>query len=135
MAFTSCPPSAAVRGASADHLLAAPRPAGVAERVLLVGRDEALASDLARAGLGVVFVTPEELASRFRIEAAPLLVVSDPRDTVRYAGGYTDRKQSLAVRDLELIAAARAGRARDPLPLYGCAVSASLRSTVNPLGL
>ena len=58
-----------------------------------------------------------------------------PDGTVRYVGGYTDRKQGLDAKDLAIVADTRAGQDVAPLPIFGCAVSARLRAALNPLGM
>ena len=118
----------------AEHLASNPRPAGVTEHVVLVGRDDALATSLASRGFSVEMISAEQLAA-WGIEAAPIFVVLAPSGEVRYAGGYTERKQALFPRDREIVASLRAGHAVAPLPVFGCAVSAALERTLNPLGL
>ena len=119
----------------ADHVLSGGRPRDVTERVLLIGRDAELEARFASVGMPVALATEDDAATRFHVVAAPALVVVAPDDTVRYAGGYTERKQGPDPRDLAILAAIRAGRDVAPLPIFGCAVSARLRSTLNPLGL
>lgn len=119
----------------ANHLLTSDRPEGVAERVLLVGRSADLEARLAARGVRVVLTKSAELADRYHVQAVPLFVVVAPDDTVRYAGGYTARKQGPDPRDLEILAAARDDRFFARLPVFGCAVSARLRSSLNPIGL
>jgi hypothetical protein len=119
----------------ADHLLAGNRPADVAERVLLIGHDPKLEERFATAGLRLTNVSEDEAATRFGVVAAPTFVVVAPDGTVRYVGGYTERKQGPDPRDLAILARARMGEDVAPLPIFGCAVSARLRSSLNPLGL
>jgi thioredoxin-related protein len=122
-----------------EHLLAVPRPADVAERVVLVTEHRETAAEAIAAigahGFELDVVTPDQLVARYHVEAAPLLVIVDPRDTVRYVGGYTPRKQADDVRDLALIAAVRHGEPVEPLPTFGCAVGRALSSKVDPLGI
>jgi hypothetical protein len=118
-----------------DHLLSTNRPSDVVEEVLLVGRDTDLEARLTARGFRVVQVRPTELAERYHVTAAPLLIVTAPDDSVRYVGGYTTRKQGPGVRDLEIIEGARAARPLASLPVLGCAVSDKLRAMLNPLGL
>jgi hypothetical protein len=122
-----------------DHLLVRARPPGIAERIVLVTERPASTAGAAVAirarGFDLDVVTPEQLVARYRIEAAPLLVVADPRDTVRYVGGYTARKQGADIRDLAVIAAVQAGAPVEPLPTFGCAVGRALRSKLDPLGV
>jgi hypothetical protein len=119
----------------ADHLLAGARPADVTERIVLIGHDAVLEARFADTGWPVARVTEDEAATRFHVVAAPALAVLAPDDRVRYVGGYTERKQGPDARDLAILAAVRAGRDVPPLPIFGCAVSARLRSSLNPLGL
>jgi hypothetical protein len=121
-----------------DHLLGAPRPAGVAERVVWIAgahdppRAAAIAAIRAH-GFDLDVVTPDQLDARYHIQAAPILVVIDPTNTVRYVGGYTPRKQADDVRDGAIIAAVQRGERVKPLPTFGCAVGAALRTTIDPL--
>jgi hypothetical protein len=119
----------------AEHVLAGPRPAGVTERILLIGHDAGLETRFASEGFPVAVVTEDEAATRFHVVAAPALVILAPDDTVRYVGGYTERKQGPDPKDLAIVADARAGKDVSPLPIFGCAVSARLRASLNPLGL
>jgi hypothetical protein len=122
-----------------DHLLADSRPPGVAERIVLVTEHgTAGAASIAAIpahGFELDVVTPEQLVAEYHIEAAPLLVVVDPHDTVRYVGGYTPRKQAADVRDLAVIAAVQRGEAVEPLPTFGCAIGRALSSKLDPLGI
>jgi hypothetical protein len=119
------------------HLLSTARPAGIAERVVYVTEHPAEASttEIAAHGFELDVVTPDQLATDYHIEAAPLLVIVDPDDTVRYAGGYTPRKQADDVRDLAVITAVVHGEPVESLPAFGCAVGSRLSSTLDPLGV
>jgi hypothetical protein len=112
------------------HLLATPRPAGWSEIVLWVGGNDP-SSELTRR-FDVRRVTAADLAS-YEIEAAPLLVVVSPDGDVRYAGGYTDRKQGPVFHDLEILDAARRAVDLPALPLFGCATSERLRTALAKL--
>jgi hypothetical protein len=118
----------------ADHLMASARPAGVGEHILLVGHDTELAGNLARSGLSVTEIAEDDLVERYHVRAVPLLLVVAPDGAVRYVGGYTDHKQGPAPRDLEIVAAAIAGRAVPALPVLGCAVGRRLQVAFNPPG-
>jgi hypothetical protein len=126
-----------------DHLLARGVETGTTERVVLVrtgesageSNDPSTASRIKAAGFDLEVISTEDLANRYGIEAAPLLVVSDPQGAVRYVGGYTDRKQSVVIHDHEIIASLRGGAKVAPLPVFGCAVSKELGRRVDPLGL
>lgn len=122
-------------GRVVDHLLADPRPAGLAEKILWVGSVPELDARVQAGPMPVVRLEPEELGERFAIEGAPLLLVVDPFGVVRYHGGYTDRKQSLAIHDVEIIERLRGRDDVATLPLFGCAVSDRLRDLLDPFGL
>jgi hypothetical protein len=117
----------------AEHVLAGHRPPDLAERVLLIGRDANLEARFVAAGIAVVRTDENDAAVDYHVSAAPLFIVVAPDGSVRYAGGYTERKQGPNPRDLAILADARADREIPTLPVFGCAVSAQLRSTLNPL--
>jgi hypothetical protein len=112
-----------------DHLLSRSRPSDFAEIVLWVGG--AIPADLA-ARFDVRRVAARDLAS-YGIEAAPLLVALDPEGHVRYAGGYTTRKQGPKIEDRELLEASRSATRPEALPLFGCAVSDRLKRELSNL--
>jgi hypothetical protein len=119
-----------------DHLLSSPRPFGVAERVVLISEQpSAMAASITAHGFDLDVVSPDELVAKYHVEVAPLLVIADPGDNVRYVGGYTPRKQAADVRDLAVITAIRRGEAVEPLPTFGCAVGRALTDQVDPLGI
>jgi hypothetical protein len=118
-----------------DHLLRRRKLQDVGETVLMVGSDAALSEKLVHAGFSVVSTTAEMLAARYQIVSAPLLIVSDPQDEVRYLGGYTEQQQGLDLRDSAIIASLRAGGREIELPLLGCTTSASLQKILDPFGL
>ncbi|HSR98159.1 MAG TPA: hypothetical protein VLM79_13965 [Kofleriaceae bacterium] len=122
-----------------EHLLADRRPPGLAERIVLVTEHRAARAAWIAAipahGFELDVVTPEQLVADYHIEAAPLMVIVDPHDTVRYIGGYTPRKQAADVRDLAVIAAVQRGEIVEPLPTFGCAIGRALNSRLDPLGI
>ncbi|HEY4244457.1 MAG TPA: hypothetical protein VGM88_31805 [Kofleriaceae bacterium] len=113
-----------------DHLVSTVRPDGWSEIVLWIGDVDPPAELAAR--FDVRRVTPAELA-KLGIEAAPLLVAVSPDGVVRYAGGYTDRKQGPVNHDLEILAAARGDGPVPSFPLFGCAVSERLQQALSTL--
>lgn len=120
-----------------SHLLADPRPHDVVERIVLIATTvgaERIAAIRDR-GFDLEIVTPEQLGERYHVEAAPLMVVTDPSDKIRYVGGYTPRKQAADIRDVAVIEALHQGLQVEPLPTFGCAVGRSLRTKIDPLGL
>jgi hypothetical protein len=126
-----------------DHLLSRGAEAGARERIVFVrtrgsageGDEGAITTRIAAAGFDLDVTSADQLASRYGIPAAPLLVVSDPAGKVRYVGGYTDRKQSPVIRDQEIMGRLRNGERVETLPVFGCAVSAELDRSVDPFGL
>lgn len=108
---------------------------GIDEGVLLVGRERGLRATLERAGFRVSVLRERELSERFHLRTAPLLVVAAPDGELRYLGGYTERKQGLAVLDLQLISAAIQKKPSTALPVFGCAVSRSLQRLLDPFWL
>ena len=105
----------------------------VNEQIVLVGDAPELASRAKARGFHVDEVAPEELKVKYAVEAAPLLVVVDPRGRVRYCGGYTERKQGFEIKDTVIVSNLLAGEEVESLPVYGCAVSRSLQAVVDPL--
>lgn len=105
------------------------------ETVLLVGQERGHAHKLTARGFRVSVLTPGELGARFGLQAAPLLIVADADQRLRYVGGYTDRKQGAVLRDREILSAAQAERQLRELPVFGCAVSRALQQLVDPFGL
>ena len=59
----------------------------------------------------------------------------DPAGVVRYAGGYTARKQGLELRDRQILGDLMASGTTPLLPLYGCAVSKRLQAILDPIGI
>ena len=118
-----------------EHLATRRARTDVSESVLLVGPESDYSARMRAAGYRVELLEPLELVRRYKIQAAPLLIVSDPRDVIRYMGGYTERKQGLAMRDGEIIDALYRGQQTSELPLFGCAVSRSLQKLLDPWNL
>lgn len=116
-----------------DHLVSSGRAPDVVEKILWIGPPSTQLEVARSKGFRVSYVTAEQLATTYRIEAVPLLVVVDPAGVVRYAGGYTSRKQGPEIRDLEVLASARSAREVAALPLFGCAASRALKRTLDPV--
>ncbi len=120
-----------------EYLLAADRETSAEEWVLLVASktNSRWHSALRAQGFRTSIVSAEGLLTKFGIEAAPLFAVLDPEQRLRFVGGYTARKQSLAYQDIAALDALRSGLAPSPLPVFGCGVSNALQSALDPLGL
>jgi hypothetical protein len=117
------------------HLVERARFAGANELVLFVGRDPARQAAAERAGMRFVSASPEQLAARYGIEAAPLLAAFDAGGRLTYLGGYYDHPSTVFPRDEKIHAELAGGGAAAPLPVFGCAVSARLQKSVDPLGV
>jgi hypothetical protein len=115
----------------ADHLAGSERPRDWSELVLWVG-EGSVPPELTARGFAVERVTSGDL-QRFGVEAAPTLIALDPFGRVRYAGGYTERKQAAVVADLRILQAVRSGDTVDGLPIFGCAVSDRLKGELASL--
>jgi hypothetical protein len=109
--------------------------AHASEVVLLVGDNPEFAASARAAGFALTAVTAHELKARFNIETAPLLLVLDPSGAVRYAGGYTARKQGLDYQDTEILETLQHGGAALELPPFGCAASRELQKLLDPIGI
>lgn len=110
------------------HLLSTQRPNGWDEMILWVG--PALPDPALDARFRVNRISSQEL-SRLGIQAAPLLVVLDPTDHLRYVGGYSTRKQGAQLEDLRIFAAVQSTSVIAGLPVFGCAVSERLRQQLS----
>ena len=106
------------------HLLSTTRPTDWRELVLWVGKGEP--DPALDRHFRVQRITSSEL-SRLSIEAAPLLVVLDPGDGLRYSGGYSAQKQGPVLDDLRIFEESVLSGALAALPILGCATSDRLR--------
>jgi hypothetical protein len=113
-----------------EHLLSSARPRDWAEVVLWVGQREPDPRLVQRFDLRRV--ADADLA-RMGIEATPLLIAVDPNGLVRYAGGYTDRKQGPVIDDARILEGSRRPDVVASLPVFGCAVSDRLRADLATL--
>ncbi|QDT57565.1 hypothetical protein SV7mr_00470 [Stieleria bergensis] len=108
----------------------------IAETIVYVGseppREETL---LTENGYSIDVVSAQELFSQYGVQSSPLMMIVDPQGMIRYSGGYTSRKQGYAIQEPAIIEQVISGQAVDSLPVYGCAVSKSLKDLVDPLGL
>ena len=129
--YAECPCSRRVL----DHVLATGPSQRLHEQIVLVGGDEAIAIQIRHLGFEVDQITPEQLAGKYAVKAAPMMVVVDPNRKVRYAGGYTSRKQAYEIHYLRIASELLDGKVVERLPVYGCAVSRELKAIVDPLGL
>lgn len=109
----------------AEHLATTDRPQGWSEIVLWVG------DDAPPTGLPDHFdlrhTSAAQLAS-YGVEAAPSMILADPNGSIRYSGGYTDRKQGPVIDDLRILRAVHRSENVPSLPLFGCAVSSRLKA-------
>ncbi|MEM7230838.1 MAG: hypothetical protein AAF517_01605 [Planctomycetota bacterium] len=108
------------------------------EQVILLGRDDEFLADLRRRfGERVSSLDPEDAFRSFGVHGAPCLVISDPTGTVRYAGGYSNRRPGFLSPTSAVSLAARVVRGETvaPYPVYGCATAKLARRAQDPLGL
>jgi hypothetical protein len=124
----------------AETLLARGARADLREVVIIVDDDEktidpARVAALRAHGFPVALLSTKAAAERLHVMAVPLLMVVGADDRIRYAGGYTARRESRVIEDARVIAEVTAGRVPDPLPIFGCAVASSLQKALDPLGL
>jgi hypothetical protein len=117
------------------HLVERKALPGLDETILFVGEDPAKRTRARQAGYRFSTVTPAELESRFGLQAAPVLFAFTPDGRLVYAGGYFDKPAAAFALDERIVSDMQHGVAADPLPVYGCAVSAELQKSVDPLGI
>jgi hypothetical protein len=119
-----------------EHLATRGVMASTSEHVVLAGTGRGDRAGLLRArGFSVDSIAPEQLKTRYGLEVAPLLIVAAPDGSIRYLGGYTERKQGPRIRDRETLHELQSGRATSLLPLFGCAVSRQLQQLFDPFRL
>ena len=107
----------------------------IEETIIIVGEPDANRDLVAGSKFSIDWVAPEELKSKYGVDAAPLLVVLDSDQTIRYSGAYTARKRGFPIQDVHLITQTLAGEVIQPLPLFGCGISKEMQSLTDPLGL
>ncbi len=117
------------------HLTGRARFPGADELVLFVGEDPAKRLSAERAGLRFVTASPSDLAARYGIEAAPVLIAFDAAGRLRYLGGYYNHPSTIFPLDEKIHAQLAQGAAPQPLPVFGCAVSPRLQDSVDPFGI
>lgn len=117
------------------HLLARRPFRGAKELILFVGADSTKRRAAEAAGYSFRNVTMEELGTTFGLDVAPVMLAFDTNGTLRYIGGYFDRPAAVTALDEQIRQRIAAGASPDPLPVYGCAVSAQLQQKVDPFGI
>jgi hypothetical protein len=117
------------------HLVSRKAMAGLDEAIVFVGVDAAKQASARAAGYRFTTVTPNELVSRFGLEAAPVLFAFTPDGRLAYAGGYFDKPAAVVALDERIVSEVEQGAPAEPLPVYGCAVSPELQKEVDPLGI
>jgi hypothetical protein len=114
------------------HLIARRKLPGAEEAILFVGADIKKQELAHRAGFTFTAVSAQELASHFGLEAAPVLIVIDSSGRLGYAGGYYAHPAAIVPLDEKIYARMATGAKVEPLPVFGCAVSARLQQSLNP---
>ena len=117
------------------HLVARGPFPGAEEIVLFVGEDPAKRREAVRAGFRFTNVSSADLAARFGLEAAPVLMVFNVSGRLDYVGGYFNHPAALFPLDETIYAQLQKGATPASLPVFGCAVSPRLQKSVDPLGI
>lgn len=104
------------------------------ELILYVGDDTELKIDAEKAGYDFISVNNQQLTD-LGLESAPVLALFSQSGELNYLGGYYDHPSASRPLDFQLRADWRAGKFPAPLPIFGCATSARLKSAFDPLGL
>ena len=118
-----------------EHLFARELVPGLSEKILLVGANSSIEAQARKSGYEVTVLSPAALREQFALESAPLLLVTNPKGSIVYSGGYTTRKQGPDIRDVSIITSLMRQQSTDELPLYGCGTSTELQSALDPLGI
>jgi hypothetical protein len=110
---------------------------GVREEIVMVDGVEGylagsagLLQQLVKEGFVVSHRKAVEIAPELGLRGVPLLLVMGPEGGVRYSGGYGPAGNESAA----IVAELRRGRRPAARSLVGCAVGASLRQAIDPLG-
>lgn len=117
------------------HLVQRKALPGTEEAILFVGEDPGKRERARAAGFRFLDIAAPDLGKRFGLEVAPVLFAFDAGGRMEYAGGYFDRPAAVTALDERVVADLRRGSEPKALPVYGCAVSAALQKTVDPLGI
>jgi len=115
-----------------EHLLE--RRAYDTEVVAMVGPSPGRLEQLRGAGYEVVSVAPDQVREQLGVVAAPIWVDLHLEE-VRYAGGYFARPAAAHPLLIDYLRRLDRGDRVPPLPIYGCAVDATLAQQLDPLGL
>jgi hypothetical protein len=119
-----------------DHLFSKGRSSGIKEKLIIVDGERPEWLTLAKAkGFSYEVISPKQLHEIYNVSAAPIMVVADPLGTIRYAGGYTTRKQGPDIKDTEIIDQLMTQNPVKPIPLFGCAIAKGLQELTDPFGL
>jgi hypothetical protein len=108
---------------------------GIEEMVLFIGEDADKRRAAEQAGFRFATDSAEHLARGYGIEAAPLLVAFDAGGRMRYLGGYYNHPSTVFPLDEKIHEELARGEGPKPLPIFGCAMSARLQKSVDPLGI
>jgi len=109
----------------ARHLAGRAATPGVAERIVILGSDDArLRHELAACTIPVISgFDAKTLLARAGVIAGPWLVVVDPSNLVVYSGGYRNGPilDDHDIQDSWILSQSRDGHAPKPFPAFGCA--------------
>jgi hypothetical protein len=96
----------------------------------LPGSSELLAQ-LQQRGFPITHIAAGAIPPSLNLHGVPLLVLATREGKIAYRGGYGPQGD----RDQEILAQLRAGRSPAPLPILGCAFTASLQHSTDPFHL
>jgi hypothetical protein len=109
------------------------------ERVVVVGENSKLVSQLESSGFHVTTLNGEVAASQYSLKGLPMLLILGSKGQIAYSGGYTSHRtlaSTSAYQDLTILESVRNSDKQVPsLPIWGCANGKTLRNSLDPLGL
>lgn len=115
------------------HLVRRQALPGNEELILFIGSGNTQLELAKRSGFECVTISATQLVTRFGLEAAPVLVILDSAGRLRYAGGYYDNPATITPLDEKIFRELGSRSTIEPLPVFGCAVSAGLQKALDPL--
>ncbi len=118
-----------------EHLFERGAGASVREHLVYIGTRQDRIERARQAGYTTVRIDEAELRERHGLVAAPVLVVLGAEAQLQYVGGYYRYPAAAIPLDVDIVATVLDIGTHDGLPVFGCAVDADLRRTVDPLGL
>lgn len=109
----------------------------VQEKVIIIGVNPALASQLKTANYEVESMKEEEAYKRYSINVLPQMIVYKA-DNIVYSGGYSNERSPASESDfldVAIINKAFDGKKSDSLPIFGCANGSKNKKVMDPFKL